>query len=101
MQFPCRMVTFAFVLCAPIFLCACESKSRDFVGERAARVLAAPDRVEAYRVAGVRGPSPASASVDRTTGMAGYPITATGRNQSKDFGARLGAVLLDDRSYEW
>ncbi|MDB5292466.1 MAG: hypothetical protein JWL69_3707 [Phycisphaerales bacterium] len=101
MQFPCRMVTIAFVLCGPIFLCACESKSRDFVGERAARVLAAPDRVEAYRVAGIRGYSPTSAPADRTAGMAGYPITAIGRNQSKDFGARLGAVLLDDRSYEW
>jgi hypothetical protein len=101
MQFPSRMVTIVFVLCVPIFLCACESKSRDFVGERAARVLAAPDRVEAYRVSGVRGYSPTSAPAERPAGMAGYPITATGRNQSKDFGARLGAVLLDDKTYEW
>ncbi|HWE94866.1 MAG TPA: hypothetical protein VG269_12950 [Tepidisphaeraceae bacterium] len=101
MQCARRITLIVLVTCAPLFLCACESKSRDFVGESAARVLAAPDRVEAFRVAGTRGAPATSEPADRAGNLAGFPITATGRNQGRDFGTRLGAVLLDDKSYEW
>ncbi|MDB5302799.1 MAG: hypothetical protein JWM97_348 [Phycisphaerales bacterium] len=101
MQLARRMIPIAFVICGPVFLCACESKSREFVGESTARVLSAPDRVEAYRVAGSRSIAPATPPADQAGNLAGFPITATGRNQSKDFGARLGAVLLNDKTYEW
>jgi hypothetical protein len=50
-------------------------------------ILGAPDKVEAFRV----DPDPAEASDGKA--VRGYPITATGKEQTADFTGRLGKVL--------
>jgi hypothetical protein len=90
------------VLVASVLLvsagCATSGEStrvRDYVGERASKIFASPDRVEVFRMGSSRE------HPDATQTLAGFPLLSTGKEQGKDFARRLGAVLLNDGTYEW
>jgi hypothetical protein len=71
------------------------NRVHDFLGQRASKVLNAPDRVEVFRVAATwRKPKDSST-------LAGYPLISTGKEQGKEFGGKLAEIVLDDRTYEW
>jgi hypothetical protein len=97
-QLPLR----TFGLLAMLMTAACSSsfageskRVTEFLGERAARVLAAPDRVEVFRVGPMWEKKP------NDPAFAGYPQRATGKEQGAEYARELASVLKDDRSYDW
>jgi hypothetical protein len=65
-----------------------------FLGERAADVLAGATRVEVFRVSAKR-------AGEGATAVGGYEVVASFKEQGEQFGARLGALLLDEKTYRF
>ena len=68
-----------------------------FLGEPATRILKGGTRVEAFRInnSGPIDPAATGPMIDR------YPITVTGPEQDARFAARLAAVFLDGKTYDF
>lgn len=66
---------------------------RDFLGEKAMKVLSAPDRVEVFRVDHLWS------KTKRAERFAGYPLISKGKDQGKEFAARLADVVRKHDSY--
>jgi hypothetical protein len=92
---PSRRLGIAGLLALLAGGCAENIRAHDYLGDKAAKVLAAADRVETFRVA------PRHEVSDPTETLAGFPLIARGQPQGREFAASLGKVLLDDRSYPW
>jgi hypothetical protein len=97
-QLPLRTVG----LLAMLMTAACSSslageskRVTEFLGERAIKVLAAPDRVEVFRVVPTREKKP------NDQAFAGYPQRAAGKEQGPEYARELAGVLKDDHSYDW
>ena len=66
-----------------------------FLGDRAVKILAGADRVEVFRV------TPTWEKSQTKEKLAGYPLISTGKEQGKEFGAKLSEIVRDDSTYEW
>jgi hypothetical protein len=66
---------------------------KDKLGERTLAVLRGATRVEAFRVVADRDPKADEKQVG------GYPVTATAKEQGKEFTAQLAPLLLDERTW--
>jgi hypothetical protein len=67
-------------------------KAQEFLGDKTIAILQGATRVETFRV-------DADSSKPGANRVGGYAITATGKEQDKEFTAKLAGVLLDDGAY--
>jgi hypothetical protein len=96
-----KTLTLAALACLPLACVTMGNPSgrvKQFLGDKAVAVLDGADRVEVFRVdpglpRGDKEPPKDGEKIDR------YVITATGKEQGKDFADRLKAILFDERTY--
>jgi hypothetical protein len=69
-------------------------KVKKLFGEKALTVLDGATKVEVFRV-----DSDKPGEKDKT--VAGYRITAPGKDQDEKFAAKIAAAVLDEKNYEW
>jgi hypothetical protein len=68
-------------------------KVQDKLGPKVPEILAGATRVEVFRI----DPDPRKKPDEK--GVGGFLVTATGKEQGKEFASRLTRVLLDERTY--
>lgn len=73
------------------------AKVKKHFGENAVQILAGATKVEVFRVESKPGAKPGPD--DKT--VAGFRITATGKEQDAKFAAKVASVVLNEKSYIW
>jgi hypothetical protein len=68
-------------------------KVKERLGDKTIAILRGATKVDVFRI------SPNMAKKDEEKQIGGYPITATGAEQKKEFAAKLAAVLLEEKTY--
>lgn len=78
-------------------------KVADFLGKDAVEILKAPEKVECFRIDGKSWISPEQQAriEEETKRIRGYAITAQGKDQDAAFGAKIAAVLFDEKTYNF
>ncbi|KAF0242454.1 MAG: hypothetical protein FD180_3905 [Planctomycetota bacterium] len=64
-------------------------------GDRPVGIIAGVTRVECFRV----NPEKPREAMGKECG--GYPIISTGKEQKREFGLKIAAIVFDEKTYDW